>query len=396
MADLKNMTDLDIPDFELPPLPEIKTPRRTVDLDSGAALEHQSEEEAPKKPVLSINDILSAPENDTPVPPPKHGVDTSTEVRISGEESMDRAMAAAENELKKLSEDMARAPFEEPPPMKSENREEPPEEEATAIIGDDESCSPDLDTVDTSGLILDEMDSKVSFISTPQDDAARALKKMIMMDDMTMEMTEKPVLDDLSSEYVTAREKADGDDLYRKDTLNDREKKAIKDRMHEEIYRRPENFNKKTGDFLEEKLMSENRMKKARKGLLITIGAMLLTLAGAAATYLGLHEHNEAYTYLAAGSIIAALLMMIRTRGTRMGAILYLAFNTLMLAGPGLALTVLQQKSQQLDNFDQLVVGYMVPMILSGLALFILGTSKNVNIYFTTDSEGREKKKQHF
>lgn len=396
MADLKNTTDLDVTDFELPPLPEIKTPKRTVDLESGAALGPQSSEEAPKKRVHSIDDILSAPENDMPVPPPKHGVDTSSEGRISGEESMDRAVAAAENELKKLSEDMARDPFEELPPMNTVSREESPEEEADTVIEDEEYYGSDTEPVDISKVVLDDMDSKVSFISTPQDDAAKALKKMVMMDDMSMEMTEKPVLDDLSSEYVTVREKADGDDLYRKDTLNDREKKAIKDRMHEEIYRRPENFNKKTGDFLEEKLMAENRLKKAKKGLLITIGAMLLTIACAAATYLGLHEHNEAYTYLAACTIIAALLMMIRTRGTRIAAVIYLAFNTLMLAGPGLALTVLQQKSQQLDNFDQLVVGYMIPMILSGLALFILGTSKNVNVYFTTDSEGREKKKQHF
>ena len=87
--------------------------------------------------------------------------------------------------------------------------------------------------------------------------------------------------------------------------------------------------------------------------------------------------------------------MMVRSRGTRLAAIIYLAVNTLILAGPGLALTVLSQNKEQLDNFNQLVVGYTVPIILSGLALFILGTSKNVLIYFTTDKEGKEIKK-HF
>lgn len=404
MADMKKTVDLDDLDFDLPPLPEIKTPKRTVDLGNGAFSDGQQEDESQKSRVRSIDDILSAPDGSSPVPAPKHGVDTVSEVRISGESSIENAMAAAETALKRIADTAAEDPFDRPLPetesysdrAAAEVREEPAVSYEEPESEDEADYSPDLDSVDTSGLILDEMDSKVSYISSPQDDAARALKKMVMMDDMSMEMTETPVLDDLSSEYVTVREKASSDELYRKDTLNDREKKALKDRMHEEIYRRPENFNKKTGDILEERLMTENRLKKAKKGLLVTIGAMLLTLACAAATYLGLHEYNEAYTYLAAGTIIAALLMMIRSRGTRMGAIIYLAFNTLMLAGPGLALSVLRQKAQQLDNFNQLVVGYTIPIILSGLALFILGTSKLVDVYFTTDSEGREKKKQHF
>ncbi|MGN0696267.1 MAG: hypothetical protein ACI4J5_05825 [Oscillospiraceae bacterium] len=388
MADIKKTADMNEFDFELPPLPEIKTPKRTADLGEGAA--PVQTEETKKEHVRSISDILSAPDGDGPVVVPKHGVDTSSEVRISGGESVDRAMAAAELALERINRTEENDPFDrarQTPQVSTGEPEPEPEPQA-------EEYSSDLGEVDTSGLILDEMDSKVSYISTPEDDAAKALKHMVMMDDMSIEMTEKPVLDDLSSEYVTVREKANSDELYRKDSLNDREKKALKDRMHEEIYRRPENFNKKTGDFLQEKLMAENRLKKAKKGLLITIGAMLLTLACAVFTYLGLHEYNEAYTYLAAGTIIAALLMMVRSRGTKLAAIFYLAVNTLILAGPGLALTVLRQKEAQLSNFNQLVVGFTVPMIMSGLALFILGTSKNVNIYFTTDKEGKEIKKR--
>ncbi|MGN0692430.1 MAG: hypothetical protein ACI4K7_08800 [Oscillospiraceae bacterium] len=390
MAEIKKTADMDEFDFELPPLPEIKTPKRTVDLSGNTAPDET--EEKKNEHVRTIDDILSAPDGNGPVVVPKHGVDTSSEVRITGEESVDRAMAAAEAALEKLSRAEETDPFE--------NDAQPTFEEEPAPSSDEprpeeEDYSSDLDEVDTSDIVLDEMDSRVSYISTPADDAAKALKQMVMMDDMSMDMVDKPVLDDLSSDYVTVREKAKSDDLYRKDTLNDREKKALKDRMHEEIYRRPENFNKKTGDFLQEKLMAENRLKKAKKGLLITIGAMLLTLACAAATYLGLHEYNEAYTYLAAGTIIAALLMMVRSRGTRIAAIIYLAVNTLILAGPGLALSVLSQKEAQLDNFNQLVVGYTIPIILSGLAMFILSTSKNVLIYFTTDKEGKETKK-HF
>lgn len=391
MSEIKKTADMDEFDFELPPLPEIKTPKRTVDL--GGRIAPDETEEKKKEHVRSIDDILSSPDGKASVVVPKHGVDTSSEVRITSEESVDRAMAAAEIALERINRAEENDPFEKAQPVAKEepassSYEPEPEPEK-------QNYSSDLDEVDTSGIVLDEMDSRVSYISTPADDAAKALKQMVMMDDMSMEMVDKPVLDDLSSEYVTVRERAKSDDLYRKDTLNDREKKALKDRMHEEIYRRPENFNKKTGDFLQEKLMAENRLKKAKKGLLVTIGAMLITLACAAATYLGLHEYNEAYTYLAAGTIIAALLMMVRSRGTRLAAIIYLAVNTLILAGPGLALTVLSQNKEQLDNFNQLVVGYTVPIILSGLALFILGTSKNVLIYFTTDKEGKEIKK-HF
>lgn len=389
MAEIKKTADLDEFDFELPPLPEIKTPKRSVDLSGNSAPAAENEDPHKEHP-HSIDDILSAPDGNAPVIPPMHGVDTASEARISREESFEMAMTETESALKKINRSEENDPFDryEAPP-----RTEPaPAEEPVTLSEEDHS--PDLDNVDTGGLVLDEMYSRVSYISTPEDDAAKALKQMVMMDDMSMEMTETPVLDDLSSDYVTVREKADSDELYRKDTLNAKEKKAIKDRMHEEIYRRPENFNKKTGDFLQEKLMAENRLKKAKKGLLITIGAMLITLACAAATYLGLHDYNEIYTYLAAATIIAALLMMIKSRGTRTAAVIYLAVNTLILAGPGLALTVLRQKEAQISNFNQLVVGFTIPIVLSGLALFILGTSKNVAIYFSTDKEGKEIKKR--
>lgn len=396
MADTNKITDSDEFDFELPPLPTIKTPNRTVDLSGGSSLSEPKENEQQKSFVRSINDILSAPDGNDPVVVPKHGTDLTSEVRITSSESIDRVMAEAEAALQMVGK--IPDPFDRLEPETAGASEDVQSAEAAnnaeSMTQSSESDIPDLDSVDTSGIILDDMDSKVSYISTPQDDAAKALKQMVMLDDMSLEMTERPVLDDLSSEYVTVREKARGDELFHKESLNEREKKALKDRMHEEIYRRPENFNKKTGEFLQEKLMAENRLKKAKKGLLITIGAMLLTLACAALTYVGLHDYNEAYTYLAAGTIIAALLMMIKTRGTKLFAVIYLAFNTLMLAGPGLALTVLRQNTEEVDNFNQLVIGYTVPIILSGLAMFILGTSKNVAIYFTTDSEGKERVKR--
>ena len=52
------------------------------------------------------------------------------------------------------------------------------------------------------------------------------------------------------------------------------------------------------------------------------------------------------------------------------------------------------QKDSQMESFNRLVVGFTIPIVFSGLALFILGTSKNVAIYFSTDKEGKEIKKR--
>lgn len=381
-------------DFDLPPLPKLKTSAEIEEEAKNRAagqMQTAAEEEVQKKP-LSIDDILSAPNNSGDVVIPKEKVDVSTVKKVSSAQSVDRTMAEAEIALKRLAVMNSTDSFETAGTEKK-SAEIPkaappvPEPEEDVPLPEHNTYEPDIESIQ-----LSDMDSKVSEMNSNVDEAARALKNMIMLDEMSMEMTDTPVLDEMSSEYRSDREKAKGDDFARKDTLSAREKKAIKDRMHEEIYRRPENFDKVTGAYLESKLKAENRLKKAKKGLLLNIFAAILILGCAAATYLGLHVYNELFTYLAALTLISGLMLLIRSKMAKIFTIVYLVLNTLTLAVPGLGLMILNQKTDPADNFDGLIVAFTICIVLSGLALFILSTSKLVAIYFTTDNEGNEKK----
>ncbi len=389
-------------DFELPPLPPMKKLGSEAAADPEPLLSHSDEDltsslkqqsdiddilsapdasseaetviysspapkEASKRP-LNIDDILSAPNNATPVPPPKMTVDTSTVKNITSEESLEKTMEAAKRALGVISEN-SRVPFEPEPE---------PEEEVFPPADTIPEHSPDPESV-----VLEEMGGN-------NRSSSAALKNMILMDEMSMEMTDKPILDDLSSDYTTARQKARGDDLSRKDSLSLGERKAIRDRLHEEIYRRPENFSSKQEKYLEQRLKAENRLKKARKGLLITILAMFLTLGCAASTYVGLHDYNELFTYLAAGTLIAGLMLLIKSKNAKLFSTVYLALNTLTLAVPGLAMMVITGSSS-VPDFDKYVVWFGICIALSGAALFILSTSRTAAIYFSTDSEGNER-----
>lgn len=376
-------------DFELPPLPKLKTVSETEkEAKQPEAPEAAEEKEIQKKP-LSIDDILSAPNNSGDVVIPKNKVDTSTVKRVTSNSSVERTMAEAEKALEIISRNST-VPFENAPEKKSAEAELPKYDDPlpdTGMQPVQDSYEPDPESIQ-----LSEMNDKVAAMDAGADEAARALKNMVMLDDISMEMSGTPKLDEMSYEYGSDRKRTAGDELYSKDKLSAGEKKAIKDRMHEEIYRRPENFDKVTGDYLESRLKAENRLKKAKKGLLLNILDILLVLGCAAATYLGLHNYSELFTYLAALTLISGLMLLIRAKGARIFTIIYLVLNTLTLAIPGLGLMILNQKESPVDNFDGLIVVFTLCIVLSGLALFILSTSKLIQIYFTTDNEGNEKK----
>lgn len=369
-------------DFELPPLPKLRPVSEAAKETAADVPPEAPAENEPQKKLLSIDDILSAPNNRGDVVIPKDRVDTSTVKRVTSGDSVDRTMAEAEKALEMISKNSA-IPFEK--------AEELPKPDNSLPDNESMPHADDSYELDPGSIQLSEMNDNASSVSSGADEAARALKNMVMLDDISMEMSGAPKLDEMSYEYGPDRKKANGDELYRKDKLSANEKKAIKDRMHEEIYRRPQDFDKVTGDYLESRLIAENRLKKAKKGLLLNILDILFILGCAAGTYLGLHEYNEAFTYLAAVTLISGLLLLIRAKGSRIFTIVYLVLNTLILAVPGLGLMILNRRDDPTPNFDGLIVVFTVCIVLSGLALFILSTSSLIRIYFTTDNEGNEK-----
>ena len=121
----------------------------------------------------------------------------------------------------------------------------------------DSAKSLDGISIDASAMLSD-MDYK------PAKDKSNSLLKQMQMDDLAMEMDSKPVISEMSDEYMPTQKNAE--DLAAKDTLDRDEKQLIKDRLEQEIGKRPEDYNKRESVEMYRNLMHEQKVKKAKKG----------------------------------------------------------------------------------------------------------------------------------
>lgn len=355
-------------DFELPPLPEIKKPLRNINTQ-------KSESEAASanafKSDISAVDILTAPEAKTPVQIPKNNVNTTSQRNLSSEDSVKKAMNETAKALKYI-EKASNTPFE---------REEVPVSK---------KASDDLSDVDVSNVVLDDM-TDFSKKSSMSSNTERAIKNMVMLDEISHDMESSvPVLEDLSSEYTGARKKEKDKLLSYDSVLNSTEKKAIKDRMHEEIYHKSEDFDRNRENYLKNKLLSETRIKKSKKGMLITFLSMFMILGCTAIMFFLLHNYDELFTYMSAVTLIAALILFIRSGKAKSVSLFLLTINTIVLVVPGLIFMVLDLYGSPVDErlYSVLFVG---AIILCIVPMIILSKNNFVYIYFHTDKNGEEK-----
>lgn len=255
-----------------------------------------------------------------------------------------------------------------------------------------------LSDIDPSNIILDDMDkkSKHSGSTSTDRDAAAAIKNMVMMDDMDMALDEKPILEDLSNEYTTVKERIRTEDLSTKDKLADNEKQAIKQRMQDEINRRPENFNMKASQAMYNRLMDEKRIKKAKQGFALTLVTMFLGLASAGATFVGIGrseiDNYTLYILLSIGTALFSLLLMIKAKPVKTLSTLYFLANSAVLAIPGLVMYIVNQRKIDPDiaknnpDFNKMVIWFAIALIFSLASFIMLVSSKTMDAYYTNDT----------
>lgn len=255
-----------------------------------------------------------------------------------------------------------------------------------------------LSDIDPSNIVLDDMDkkSKDSGSRSTDRDAAAAIKNMVMMDDMDMALDEKPILEDLSNEYTTVKERIRTEDLSTKDKLADNEKQAIKQRMQDEINRRPENFNMKASQAMYNRLMDEKRIKKAKQGFALTLVTMFLGLASAGATFVGIGrseiDNYTLYILLSIGTALFSLLLMIKAKPVKTLSTLYFLADSAVLAVPGLIMYIVNQRKIDPDiakndpDFNKMVIWFAIALIFSLASFIMLVSSKTMDAYYTNDT----------
>ncbi len=260
------------------------------------------------------------------------------------------------------------------------------------VIGDDDddddtddSYDSDLSGIDKSKIILEDMDK-----GKKRQMSSKTLRNQLIMDDISMDLEEIPVLEDLSNEYSDMKQKVKNVDYSTKEgKLGDNERRAIKDHLREEINRRPENFNKNASNAMAKNLMHEKRVKKAKKGFLFVILVMFLALASAGAMFVGIGlsdmDYAQLFKYLSIGIVVFAVSLMIKSKPLKTLSSVVFILITLTTLILGLVLHALNHMEDD-PNFNIHVVWYISSALLSGLSAFFLISSETIDTYYTTDT----------
>ncbi len=240
----------------------------------------------------------------------------------------------------------------------------------------------DLDKIDTSGLVLEEM-SKTEPLRTRTEESARNIKEKVRLDDMAQEMTSVPMLDDLSDEYTEPKKKAVS--LVDKDKLEDDEKRTLKQRLEEDLSRRPQNYNAKSSKRMYDRLMEEKRLKTAKKGFLISIIPILMGLASSAIIFLKAQWGSMIFMpYVGVIMAAAALLLLIKSKHTKLLSISLYAVCLLMVVGFSLVMYVVNEENQAASDYILHIVLMTAAAALNIGSIVILTKNEAVNTYYSS------------
>lgn len=368
--DILNVNPDLIGDFELPPLP-----KRPVKLDGN---------------VEQIEKELSDKEIDEELPPlPEKTVDNSLDA-IKDEVSSDSLQNADSEDVPDELDEIRTGDDFELPPLPEVKKEEKPsdddfiiEEEPPEDDGTDETFDfaddYDLPEPDKSSLVLEDLTANVRPIRSGREESARNMREAIKMNDLSMEVGSGPVLDDLSSEYKAPENQAA--DLMDKEKLDDDQKRILRQRLNEDLGKRPENYNARASQNIANRLLEEKRLKIAKKGFTISIIPILMGLASAAICFFKLNWGDyQWFTFVAPFMLLAALMLLVKSKHMKMLAVSIYGVCALIYAGVGLVLFTLNNSIS--DGIVHILFG-IAAVALNVISILILIKNEAVNIYYS-------------
>ena len=368
--DILNVNTDMLDDFELPPLP-----KRPVKVG---------------ETVEKVDKELSDKEIDAELPPlPEKTVDNSLDA-IKEDVHADTLKNASEYEAPDKLDSIDTDDDFELPPLPEVKKEEKPKEEEFVIEQEPEeddhtddtfafSDEYDLDDEpDKDSLVLEDLAATVKPIRSGREESARNMQEAIKMSDLSMEVGSGPVLDDLSSEYKAPE--AQAEDLMSKDQLDDDQKRVLRQRLNEDLGKRPQN--------IANRLLEEKRLKIAKKGFAISIIPILMGIASAAICFfaMGWGDYEELFKYSAPFMLLAALLLLVKSKHVKMLAVALYGVMALVYAGPGLVLFTLNNSIQ--DGIIHILFG-IAAVALNVISILILIKNEAVNTYYSSNIKKR-------
>ncbi|MCC8043867.1 MAG: vitamin K epoxide reductase family protein [Oscillospiraceae bacterium] len=282
------------------------------------------------------------------------------------------------------------APKHDSTPAADDAPEEDPDDPlADSALDDTFDFDADYESgeIDPATIRLAEMDAKLTDLRTDRETTARNIKESVKFNDMMMEMGTKPSLSEMSTDYVTdinvkkVKTDASGDEV-----LDDKEKKALKQKLNEDLQSRPVRFNQRASRNMANRLLDAKNVKVAKKGFLAVLLCIVLGLASAAISYLFLSGTNSTdiwFIFVAIAMGLMSLALFIKAKMVKRLS-MFVFFLCLAAYIVGFVMFIINPSTDfDADGVVLKLTMYIAAAFCNVISLVILGKSEAVEMYFT-------------
>ena len=208
-------------------------------------------------------------------------------------------------------------------------------------------------------------------------------RKQQELDDLAREIGNRPKVEEMSDEIFAAAPLKKKSTFDSQDALDRDEKQLIKERLQKEIDSRPKGINKKNSAELYKSLMHEQKVKKAKKGLLSLV---LMAVGGIAASlimYTKLNPDNlNIITYASMGGVIFALLMLLKASFFRLSSCVFFSAETVYTVYTCVNYALNTERKP--DNYFETLICFIVVIAICAIVAIQLATNANIEAYYTT------------
>lgn len=208
-------------------------------------------------------------------------------------------------------------------------------------------------------------------------------RKQQELDDLAKEIGNRPKVEEMSDEIFAAaplKKKAAFDS---QEALDRDEKQLIKERLQKEIDSRPKGVNKKNSAELYKSLMHEQKVKRAKKGLLSLV---LMAIGGIVASlimYTKLNPDNlSIITYASMGGVIFAILMLLKASFFRLSSCVFFSAETVYTVYTCVNYALNTERKP--DNYFETLIFFIIVIAICAIVAIQLATNANIEAYYTT------------
>lgn len=203
------------------------------------------------------------------------------------------------------------------------------------------------------------------------------------LDDLAQEIGSGPKLEEMSDVYFDSAPLKKKSAFDSQEALGREEKELIKSRLQKEIDSRPKGVNKKNSAELYKHLMHEQKVKRAKRGLLSLLLMAVGGIASAFVIYKMLNPDNlNILDYVAAGEIVFSLIMLLKAKFFRTLCCFYFSAETVYMVYT--CVTFALDTSRKPDNYFYTLVFFIVVIAVSAIVAIQLATNTNIESYYTT------------